>query len=151
MGFAKPVSRKEALGIMHEAENAWLIHKAFHPGSRESKQKTSICNCCKDCCDTLRLWWSGTLPLINSTYHLALIDPDSFTGCGTCVQGCPTDAIVLNAEGWRSGMKAPVWGAGFAHDFARRKRFRSRKDCGAYLSCPHGNVVSKEADTHWRR
>jgi ferredoxin len=97
-GFAKKITREEARQIMTEAEKAGLIHKAFHPGSRESSPETSICNCCKDCCDTLELWRSGTLPLINSTYHLAVIDEGACTGCGTCVEWCPTDAIVLNAE-----------------------------------------------------
>ena len=95
-GFAKKVTKEEALKIMKDAEAAGLIHKAFHPGSRESKPETSICNCCKDCCDTLELWRSGTLPMINSTYHLSVIDQESCTGCGTCVEWCPTDAIVLN-------------------------------------------------------
>ena len=98
-GFAKKVSREEALQILKEAEAAGLIHKAFHPGSRESSPETSICNCCKDCCDTLRLWRDGTLPMINSTYHLSEIDADTCTGCGTCVEWCPTDAIVINDDG----------------------------------------------------
>ncbi len=38
----------------------------------------------KDCCDTLRIWRDGTLPMINSTYHLSVIDMDACTGCGTC-------------------------------------------------------------------
>ena len=97
-GFAKKISKAEALKIMKEAENAGLIHKAFHPGSRENSPETSICNCCKDCCDTLELWRSGTLPMINSTYHLSMIDEENCTGCGTCVERCPTDAIVLNAQ-----------------------------------------------------
>jgi len=97
-GFAKKITKKEALKIMQEAEAAGLIHKAFHPGSRETSPETSICNCCKDCCDTLELWRSGTLPMINSTYHLSVIDEAACTGCGTCVEWCPTDAIVLNAE-----------------------------------------------------
>ena len=97
-GFARKITREEALQIMQEAEAAGLIHKAFHPGSRESSPETSICNCCKDCCDTLELWRSGTLPMINSTYHLAVIDEDACTGCGTCVEWCPTDAIALDAE-----------------------------------------------------
>jgi len=97
-GFAKKISKEEARQIMQEAEAAGLIHKAFHPGSRESSPETSICNCCKDCCDTLELWRSGTLPLINSTYHLSVIDEAACTGCGTCVGWCPTDAIVLSDE-----------------------------------------------------
>jgi ferredoxin len=98
-GFAKKVSKEQALKIMKEAEDAGLIHKAFHPGSRESRPETSICNCCKDCCDTLELWRNGTLPLINSTYHLSVIDAAACTGCGICVEWCPTDAIILNAAG----------------------------------------------------
>jgi ferredoxin len=97
-GFAQKITKQEALKIMQEAESAGLIHKAFHPGSREFSPETSICNCCKDCCDTLELWRSGTLPMINSTYHLSVIDEAACSGCGTCVEWCPTDAIVLNAE-----------------------------------------------------
>ncbi len=98
-GFARKISKEEALRIMNEAAAAGLIHKAFHPGSRESSPETSICNCCKDCCDTLELWRSGTLPLSNSTYHLSVIDPEICTGCGTCVEWCPTDAIALDTDG----------------------------------------------------
>ncbi len=98
-GFAKKVTKEEALKIMKEAAQAGLIHKAFHPGSRESRPETSICNCCKDCCDTLGLWREGTLPLINSTYHLSVIDIEACTGCGICLDWCPTDAISLNEEG----------------------------------------------------
>jgi Pyruvate/2-oxoacid:ferredoxin oxidoreductase delta subunit len=98
-GFAKKVTREEALKILKEAQEAGLIHKAFHPGSRESSPETSICNCCKDCCDTLRLWRNGSLPMINSTYHLSIIDTDACTGCGTCLEWCPTDAIALDENG----------------------------------------------------
>ena len=41
-GFAKKISKEEAHKIMQEAEQAGLIHKAFHPGSRESSPETSI-------------------------------------------------------------------------------------------------------------
>ena len=98
-GFAQKIDRKEARRIMQEAEAAGLIHKAFHPGSRETSPETSICNCCKDCCDTFRLWRDGTLPMINSTYHLALIDEETCVGCGICMSWCPTDAITLADEG----------------------------------------------------
>lgn len=98
-GFAKKITRTEALKILQEAEAAGLVHKAFHPGGKESAAETSICNCCIDCCDTFKLWREGTLPLINSTYHLAVIDPEACSGCGTCVAFCPTDAISLTRQG----------------------------------------------------
>ncbi|MGD2024255.1 MAG: 4Fe-4S binding protein, partial [Desulfobacterales bacterium] len=116
-GFTKKVSREEALKIMKEAEDTGLIHKAFHPGSKESKPETSICNCCKDCCDTLELWRSGTLPLINSTYHLSVINEESCTGCGTCVEWCPTDAIVLNDEGLAQRDESACLGCGVCSRF----------------------------------
>ena len=40
-GFAKKVSKEEAHKIMKAAEQAGLIHKAFHPGSRESSPEAS--------------------------------------------------------------------------------------------------------------
>ena len=98
-GFAKKVTREEARKIMAVAAQAGLIHKAFHPGSRETSPETSICNCCKDCCDTLGLWRKGTLPMTNSTYHLSVIDQQACNGCETCVEWCPTDAIAMNDEG----------------------------------------------------
>jgi ferredoxin len=126
-GFARKVTREEALKIMKEAEDAGLIHKAFHPGAKESKPETSICNCCKDCCDTLELWRSGTLPLINSTYHLSVIDLESCTGCGTCVEWCPTDAIILNAKGLAQRDESACLGCGVCSRF-----------------CPEGAISLKE-------
>ena len=98
-GFAEPVTREEALRIMREAEEAGLVHKAFHPGSNVDRPETSICNCCKDCCDTVGLWRKGALPMINATYFLSVIDPETCSGCGACVDRCFTDAISLDDAG----------------------------------------------------
>jgi Pyruvate/2-oxoacid:ferredoxin oxidoreductase delta subunit len=116
-GFARKISKGEALKILKEAAQAGLIHKTFHPGSRESSPETSICNCCKDCCDTLGLWRKGTLPLINSTYHLSVIDQQACTGCGTCVEWCPTDAIVLNEAGVAQREESACLGCGVCSRF----------------------------------
>jgi Pyruvate/2-oxoacid:ferredoxin oxidoreductase delta subunit len=126
-GFSRKVTRKEALKIMKEAEQAGLIHKAFHPGSKETSPETSICNCCKDCCDTLGLWRDGTLPLINSTYYLSVIDNKACTGCGICMKWCPTDAIVLNEEGITQRDEKACLGCGVCSRF-----------------CPEGAISLKE-------
>ena len=97
-GFARPVSRQEALEIMKAAEAAGLIHKAFHNGSDISRIENSICNCCKDCCDTFALWRNGTIPMINSTNHLSVIDEGACVGCGDCVERCPVDCISLDDD-----------------------------------------------------
>jgi Pyruvate/2-oxoacid:ferredoxin oxidoreductase delta subunit len=98
-GFARRITREEAFRIMREAEAAGLVHKAFHPNSNVARPETSICNCCKDCCDTLRTWKEGVFPLVNSTFHLSRIDRETCTGCGTCVEWCPTEAIRMDDSG----------------------------------------------------
>jgi len=126
-GFAKMVSKEEALKIMQESEQAGLVHKAFHPHGREDRPETSICNCCKDCCDTIRLWRSGTLPLINSTYYLAVIDTEICSGCGTCTEWCPTEAVELNAGGVAEVDEKSCFGCGVCSRF-----------------CPEGAIALKE-------
>jgi ferredoxin len=116
-GFAEMISKEEALRIMREAEDAGLVHKAFHPGSREARPETSICNCCKDCCDTLNLWRDGAFPLINSTYYLSVIDDDLCTGCGVCEERCPTDAIALNEGGKAERNENACFGCGICAHF----------------------------------
>jgi len=126
-GFCRMITKEEARQIMREAEEAGLVHKAFHPGSNVSRPETSICNCCKDCCDTLNLWRDGAVPLINSTYHLSVIDGDLCSGCGVCVERCPTDAIQLNDEGTAERDENACFGCGVCAGF-----------------CPEGAISLKE-------
>ncbi|MBW1780198.1 MAG: 4Fe-4S binding protein [Deltaproteobacteria bacterium] len=116
-GFCRMVTKEEARQIMREAAAAGLVHKAFHPGANVSRPETSICNCCKDCCDTLNLWRDGAFPLINSTYYLSVIDPDDCTGCGICVERCPTEAITLNDEGTAERDEKACFGCGICARF----------------------------------
>lgn len=98
-GFARRVTKEEALRILKEAEEAGLVHKAFHPNSQIDKPETSICNCCKDCCDTFRMWREGAFPLINITHHISEIDEELCNLCGVCIERCPTDALSFGDNG----------------------------------------------------
>ena len=135
-GFAKMIPKEEALKIMLEAEAAGLIHKAFHPGSRESSPETSICNCCKDCCDTFNLWRSGTMPLINSTYYLAMIDEDACSGCETCVGWCPVDAIAMNDEGIAERDESTCIGCGVCARFCPEEAISLKEGLRKVLALP---------------
>ena len=97
-GFARKITQEEALKILKATEEAGLVHKAFHNGSDINKPENSICNCCKCCCDTFNLWKMGATPMVNSTNFLSQINKDGCSGCGTCVERCPVDAISLDVN-----------------------------------------------------
>ncbi|MFX1256906.1 MAG: ATP-binding protein [Promethearchaeota archaeon] len=91
-GFGRLVSKKEALKILKEAEEAGLVHKAYHPSFDINRDETSICNCCKCCCGQ-----SGErFPTINTTNYISQINQDLCVGCGTCVEKCHFNSIQLN-------------------------------------------------------
>ncbi|MFW9773438.1 MAG: indolepyruvate ferredoxin oxidoreductase subunit alpha, partial [Candidatus Thorarchaeota archaeon] len=94
-GFARMINKQEALTILKKSEEAGLVHKTFHPHSDITKEETSICNCCKDCCGTFEWWKTGMIAMINYAHYLASIN-NNCIGCGTCVEKCPVDAIKLN-------------------------------------------------------
>mgnify|MGYP006302229349 FL=1 len=104
-GFAKPITRDKALAILKEADQAGLVNKAFHPGARDPALETSICNCCKDCCDIFRLWRDGTLHLINATCHLAVIDAD--TCGGQEVLGDQTENVIFQGQAPSQALFSP--------------------------------------------
>ncbi|MHA1301486.1 MAG: ATP-binding protein [Candidatus Helarchaeota archaeon] len=97
-GFARRVSKEEALKILKEAEDAGLVHKAFHNKSDINQIENSICNCCKCCCDTFNLWKMGAFPMVNSTNYLSQVNKELCVGCGTCEEKCPTGAIAVGSD-----------------------------------------------------
>ena len=93
-GFARMISKEEALQILNDAEKDGLVHKAYHPHSKTELPETSICNCCNDCCGNAKDISIGAV--VNVTNFLAVIDEDLCTGCGTCVEKCHNSIIELN-------------------------------------------------------
>jgi Pyruvate/2-oxoacid:ferredoxin oxidoreductase delta subunit len=94
-GFAEKISKQEAIEIMKKAEDDGLVHKVFHSNLDINKDLDGICNCCKCCCGTFLLHYSGAVPLMDLTSHLARVDEDLCSGCGTCQQSCAAEAVEL--------------------------------------------------------
>lgn len=92
-GFARMISKEEAIRVLRKAEEDGLVHKAYHPNFDTSKDETSICNCCKCCCangvDNM------IAPVTNTTNYLAMVNEDLCIGCGKCVKECHTYAAYL--------------------------------------------------------
>ncbi|MHA1129603.1 MAG: ATP-binding protein [Candidatus Helarchaeota archaeon] len=95
-GFGRQVTKEEAMKIMKRAEDAGLIHKAFHNKNDIMKEENSICNCHPAYCDIFRLWREGAFPILSSAFYLSEVDSDKCIGCGTCEEHCPTQAIAVN-------------------------------------------------------
>jgi Pyruvate/2-oxoacid:ferredoxin oxidoreductase delta subunit len=92
-GFTRMISKKEALDVLKRAEEAGLVHKAYHPNFDTSKDETSICNCCRCCCANGAD--SMIAPISNVTNFLSSVNEELCIGCGTCVKYCHTYAAYL--------------------------------------------------------
>jgi len=92
-GFARMISKDEALEILKKSEEDGLVHKAYHPNFDFKREEDSICNCCTDCCGQAR---NITANLSN---YISRVDHELCTGCGICVEKCYSGAMELNDEG----------------------------------------------------
>jgi Pyruvate/2-oxoacid:ferredoxin oxidoreductase delta subunit len=121
---AREVSKKEALEILRQAEEAGLVHLSMNRQEIEF-----ICNCCADHCIGLVTALAQPKPgvALNSGFQpkigqeeciscdvcidscpsaalamseddALLVDLDRCFGCGVCATLCPTDAITLVAK-----------------------------------------------------
>ncbi|HUT52317.1 MAG TPA: 4Fe-4S binding protein [bacterium] len=95
-GYAKEITREEALEVVRRAEEAGLVHTTNNSQDR----LTLICNCCPCCCTILR----GLTELENpnafavSRWH-ASVDAEECNACGVCEdERCPVGAIRVGAS-----------------------------------------------------
>ena len=90
-GFARPISKNEAIEILRKAEDAGLV---LQPGN--SKRLGFICTCCGCCCEGLKIANKYPRPaeLYTSTYY-AEIDQELCKGCKTCIKRCQMNAITI--------------------------------------------------------
>jgi NAD-dependent dihydropyrimidine dehydrogenase PreA subunit len=93
-GIGRKISLEEALAILRRADEEGLV---LQPSN--SKKIASICCCCGCCCGVLRTVKRHPRPAsIVSTPFLAAVDPETCSGCGTCVTRCQMDAVHLVDE-----------------------------------------------------
>ena len=121
-GFAREITRQEALDVVRRSEEAGLVHTTNNSQDRLNL----ICNCCPCCCTILRgltqlqnphafavsRWCSqvdadlcngagyvrtsvARCQAIKVTGSVAEVDPERCIGCGLCVTGCDAEAIRL--------------------------------------------------------
>ena len=89
-GFAKAITREEALKLMHETRDAGLVHIC----DNVQRRPTFICNCCGCCCEILLAF--KKLRAFNATFSsnfIARVNEEHCVGCRKCKKACPVDAI----------------------------------------------------------
>jgi NAD-dependent dihydropyrimidine dehydrogenase PreA subunit len=91
-GTGRRIDAEEAMRIVREADNAGLVHAGVN-----TRHLSNLCNCCPCCCASMRGITQKGLPwhkYFNPLYE-AVIDQDSCTACGICVDRCPVGAVSI--------------------------------------------------------
>ena len=86
----RAITKEEALRILHEAEEAGLVHSTGNYRDRHYY----ICNCCTCCCGVLRSVAEFGVPTtaVRSDFH-AVVDAEMCIGCGDCLERCQFGAL----------------------------------------------------------
>jgi len=84
------ITKEEALCILHEAEEAGLVHSTGNYRDGHNY----ICNCCTCCCGVLRSVAEFGVPTtaVRSDFH-TVVDAETCIGCGDCLERCQFGAL----------------------------------------------------------
>jgi len=121
MPHVRPITKEEAERILHQAEEAGLIHCTYN----QQHSLYYICNCCTCCCGIIRgmvkyghhhaLARSDFFSVVDTNAcsgcqacverchfgalsvmeNVCMVDTERCMGCGLCVSACPSDALHL--------------------------------------------------------
>jgi electron transport complex protein RnfB len=88
------ISRNEVFDILHKAEDFGLVLQAAN-----ARDIYYICACCGCCCGALRSVKEDPRPAsrVSSPFR-AILNTDICSGCGTCIDRCQMDALMLNND-----------------------------------------------------
>jgi len=92
LGDAREITKAEAFEILQKAEDKGLV---IQPGN--TKSAGGFCLCCGCCCGILSHAKLLEKPAeLFATNYFSEVDEDECTGCRTCEEVCPMDAIIVN-------------------------------------------------------
>jgi ferredoxin len=91
-GFAREIDVAEGLDLLQLAQEHDLVQ--FGENVREGV--AFICNCCGCCCEAMiaARRFAQTRPIHTANFE-PVVEKDTCTGCGQCVNVCPVEAMTL--------------------------------------------------------
>lgn len=90
----RELTREEALEILAKNQEEGLV---LQPTNYQNPD--FICSCCGDCCGVLSIQKSLPNPAENWAHNFyAVVDAESCTGCGLCIERCQMDAPVIDEQ-----------------------------------------------------
>ena len=91
-GFARMVSKEEALKVLDRSEEAGLVHCSSNTG----KYISFMCNCCACHCGIIQSIKRGVIPMGAVSSFIMTVNEDECSGCGVCIDRCQMDALSLD-------------------------------------------------------
>ena len=95
-GRGREATKEEVYDILKRAEEDGLMHQI--PNTEGEGHTHAICNCCGCSCYALRAATMYLNPDMVRSNYVSKVDKDLCTGCGECVEVCPTNAIKLGQK-----------------------------------------------------
>ena len=94
-GFGKEASVDDALQAIKRGEEAGLVRSAW----LNVQKPGGLCQCCPCCCHALRAVYELQIPnALAKSNFVPVIDMEPCTGCESCVEICPMDALSLDGN-----------------------------------------------------
>jgi Pyruvate/2-oxoacid:ferredoxin oxidoreductase delta subunit len=88
----RPISKTEALQLLHDAEEAGLVHTTANHRERHYY----ICNCCTCCCGILRGVTEFDIPTaVARSDFRAVVDVEVCSACEDCLERCQFRALSI--------------------------------------------------------
>ncbi|MBU2620750.1 MAG: 4Fe-4S binding protein [Proteobacteria bacterium] len=93
-GLGREVSVDEAMKVIEMGEKAGLVRTAW---LNVQKRPFAFCQCCTCCCHGLRTVYELKIPnAVAKSNFVPAISGELCTGCGSCADICPMDALTLD-------------------------------------------------------
>jgi len=95
MDLGREATVEEALKAISRGEESGLVRCTLNV----QRRPTFMCQCCSCCCALLRGVYEMDIPTaVTRSNFIPEVDPELCTGCESCVEICPMDALSMEDE-----------------------------------------------------